>query len=241
MSSTTTSATSSDSSTERLMEVETTQAQDEEQMSKSREWIDTKARKRERAEREADTSAESSTDGKESAPPSPKKKRRKMRRLEVPQPTGQILHFTGVTEDFVKTITKEFETALIQKKFPGSECEIINTKYIKRLPTEEEKLEFQAETKRLSKEKQKNEGKPKKELTEAEKEARRIKNADPVYQEKKKEMQKLKREVFNSNIENKKQYKELVKKKFGETPRKKRVVTKKIEGSYVSNIEEEKK
>lgn len=152
----------------------------------------------------------------------PKKRRRKMRKMELPLFTGVILHITGVNNKIIKNIQSEFDDPIVRQAFPDGKCEIIEAKYVKRLPTEKEKQAWQAETKRLSKERMKAEGKTKRQMTEEEKEIRRLRNADPEYQAKKKEMARIKREVFNQNEENKKIYKELVKEKFGETKRRKR-------------------
>jgi len=220
MSSTTTSETSKDSS-DTSSEV-TQQAQDLFALTKVRT-------KRQRDDEAGTTSHECSTKDDEKSKDEtkePEKKKRKMRRMESKKVEGYVINVRNVNEEIVKNICEEFKDPIVLQAFPNVKCELIPTKYIKLLPTEKEKQEWQAETKRLSKQRLKEEGKEKKQLTEAEKEQRRLKNADPEYQKKKKEMAKIKRKVFNDNEENKKKYKEIVKQVLGETPRKKRSLVK---------------
>jgi hypothetical protein len=153
----------------------------------------------------------------------PPKKKRKIRKLEVPPFTGYLLHIQGVDRKIIESTRNEFDDPIVKAAFPDSKCEIVEAKYVKRLPTDEEKHEWQLETKRLSKERLKAEGHKKREMTEEEKRLRKERNSNPEYIARKKEMARIKREVFLANQENIKKYKDLVKQKFGEQKRKKRV------------------
>lgn len=159
----------------------------------------------------------------------PKKKRAPMRRLEIPPFHGHILNIVGMDDVQVKIIVEDLNNPVFQKEFPDTKCTLIPLSEVKRLPSEEKKREFNQETKRLAKERNNGEAKARRELTPAEKEARRLRNEDPVYKEEKKIRAKLKRETFNANPDNKKLYKEKVKEIIGvkerkKTPRKKTVI-----------------
>jgi len=219
MSSTTTSESSDDSSDQSMEEIQ--QAQDADVLTKERP----EKRKREDDEKENDDPlgfVQEPFEVKEV-----KKPPRKMRKMELPVVEGYLLNLRGCDKEVLEKIAAEFEDPLWKEAYPEAKCNVMDAKYVKRIPTEEEKKAWQAETKRLSKEKLKAEGKVKKELSEAEKEKRRLKNADPEYQLKKKEMAKIKREVFNQFPENKEKYKKIVIERLGPTPRKKRVTVKK--------------
>lgn len=210
MSSTTTSSTTDSSSESDEMDVQ--QGQDA-------EWI-TKKRKRSDDDDNGETKPAIDMTG-EDGEPKRKKPRAPARRLEIPPFNGHILHIEGVDEKYVISMKKAFSGDSIQELFPGAQCEIVDKSLVKRLPTHEEKANFQLESKRLAKERALKEGRVKKELTEEQKLQRKLKNADPEYKEKKREMTRIKREVFNQNPENKQKYKKLVEAKLGKTVRKK--------------------
>lgn len=222
MSSTTTSSSTESSSEDDSTEPQ--QGQDEEVLKNPKHIL---KRKRKPENWEGSASNDDTTK-------QPPKKKRKLRRLEIAQPTGWILHVTGISRDVIEGIQKEFKDPLTTKLFPDVQSEIIDVKYLKRLPTEKEKQDWDAETKRLSREKRKAEGKGRKELTDEEKEARRLKNLDPVFIERKRTRAGIKKKVFDANAENKALYLKMCEEALGKvvrkrTPRKKKEVTKKEE------------
>jgi hypothetical protein len=205
MSSTTTSSSStSDSSSEddggqQKFEIKITQqAQDEEDLTTPRKGHLLKRK------RKSDKFFEGKSEDDETKEPEPK--RRKLRKLEVPQLTGHVLYFEDIGLDVIKGIIEELKDPLVTKLYPNVKAEIIDVKYLKRLPTAKQRQEWDAETKRLSREKRKAEGKYRKELTEEEKEQRRLKNLDPVNIEKKKIRNGIRKQVYDSNPENKAEY-----------------------------------
>jgi hypothetical protein len=209
-SSTSTSESSDDSS----MSEEVSQAQDEHKILKIRIPL---KRKREDEESEDQQSVSESSPQSESSD-SEKKPPKKIRRLIVPPTQGWFINLLGMEEAPIRQIVENFNAPPFQKDFPGSSAVLYEASSIKRLPTKEERAEFDAETKRLAKEKQAASGNKKKELTEEEKEKRKAKNALPEVQERKREIAKLRREAFNDCADAKKKYKELVKSRLKPLP-----------------------
>lgn len=236
MSSTTTSSTS-DSSSEEEQEDKKTVSDADVEMQAQDEAVITGPRKGhllKRKRKDDDFFKDDKTEEDE-ATKEPKTKKRKLRKLEVPQLTGHVLHIMNIELDVIKGIKKELEDPLVTKLYPDVQSEIIDAQYLKRLPTEKQKQDWDAETKRLSREKRRLEGKTRKELTEEEKEQRRIKNKDPEHIRKKRLRQAIKKEVYDSNPINKAEYIKRCEAVLGKvvrkrTPRAKKVDPKKEEG-----------
>lgn len=232
MSSTTTSessASSEESYSEEKDEI--TQHQDEHQVLKIRLAPSNESKKRKREDEESDeegkealSSGSSQKEG-ESGPP--KKKRAKVNRMPQPKTEGFWLNIKGghpvpITADIIKGISDNFASDAMQKLHPGITCDFYDSNGVKRLPSLKEKEEWQKELKERAKQRAKDEGKVKKELTPAEKEARRLRNQEPAVKARKKELAKLKRDIFREREENIKDYKKRVQEKYGPPPKRTR-------------------
>jgi len=207
------------------MSEEVSQAQDEQKLLKIRIPL---KRKRE------DEESEDQQNPCEGSPPSEssdseKKPPKKIRRLVVPPAQGWFINLLGMEEAPIRQIVENFNAAPFQEQFPGSSAVLYEASAIKRQPTKEERAEFDAETKRLAKEKQAASGNKKKELTEEEKEKRKAKNALPEVKERKRKITKLKREAFNQSEDAKRRYKNLVKTQLEPLPKRTRPKKVKVE------------
>ncbi len=228
MSSTTTSESSQSSEESYSQEEdEITQHQDETKILKIRIPSSNENKKRKREEEESsqeegDPTSSSSPNQEEGEGAPPKKKRAKVNRMPQPLTEGFWLNVKGITADIAKDISKNFGTEGIQKLHPGVTCDFYDSTGVKRLPSAEEREAWQKELKERAKQRAKEEGKVKKELTPAEKEARRLRNLDPEVKKRKKELAKIKRDIFRENQKNIQDYKDRVRTVFGPPPKRTR-------------------
>jgi len=170
----------------------------------------------------------------------PKKKQRVLRRMETKPIEGFVLNLQGIPRKIAENIINEFNDPVLLKDFPEAKCSEIETKYLKRLPTEQEKKEFAQESKKLAQERALKEGRLPKVKTEEEKRIARERANNPKYVIRKKEMARIKREVIKKNKEIEKAYREEVEKQLGKLEKPERKPRKKTDKKEEIKVEEQK-